>query len=81
MMMGKKPKFLMLLKQKKSMMDEMDSYHDDMDYGAEEEDEAGGFEREGMRIAAADLIQAIRSDNEIKAMDALETFINLCKKG
>ena len=71
-MMDKKMKLMMMLSKKNSMMD-------DMEYGME--DESGGFEREGMRIAAADLIQAIRSGNEVSCMDALEAFISMCKKG
>jgi hypothetical protein len=78
--MMKKPKFLMMLKAKQSRGEDM-GWDMGPDMDDEYEDEAGGFERDGMRIAAADLIQAVRSGNEIKAMDALETFFNLCKKG
>lgn len=82
-MMGPKGKLIMVLK-KKSMdkpsmfgpsMDDYDDYDDNM-----MEDEPGGYEREGMRIAAQDLIDAIRTKDSISVMDALETFVNLCKK-
>lgn len=78
MMMGpkKKPMFLMLLKKK--MMEQDDDYGYDMDDDMME-DEPGGFEREGMRIAAADLIEGIRSRNEIQVMSALESFVKACK--
>lgn len=69
---------MMYLLQKKAMKPqapEMDDF-----FEAEMEDEPEGFERETMRIAAADLIEAIRSKNEIAVMDALETFMSCCMK-
>jgi len=51
----------------------------DFGYEEEEEEYEGGFEREGKRIAAADLIDAIRSHDEIQVMEALSTFVKLCK--
>lgn len=74
MKMGKKPSFVMLLK-KRAMMEDYGPSMDSPEY----EDEPGGFDRESMRIAAADIIQAIRSKNEIQLMDALETFVNCCR--
>lgn len=81
MMRSKKPSFLMLLK-KKSMEDHgPDRYGFDESEWDDEEDEVGGFEREGMRAAVQDFMSAVRSGEDIKAMDALETFIRLCRKG
>lgn len=75
-----KAKLLMILKKKSmgkpSMMGPfMDDYEDE----SEMEDEPGGYEREGMRIAAQDLIEAVRSKDALSVMDALERFVNMCK--
>ena len=78
-----KAKLLMLLKKKSmgkpSMMMMGPSMDDDYEDESEMEDEPGGYEREGMRIAAQDLIDAIRDKDSLSVMDALERFMSMCK--
>ena len=76
--MKRMPKLMMLLKER-SRSPRMDYGHDEDEYGPEYEDETSGFDQEGKRIAAMDLVQSIRSGDEKGVMTALESFISCCK--